>query len=182
MCVSEVTDGTKEPKMKFEANIAGVACVVDVESLKPESLSFLLEYGIRQYLQDGAAVSKTFTDKERKGQVKTDDEIAAEKTEGVKERLENIANGEFTRRTTEPKLSPEEAKRNSLVIEEISAAARKSNTKLPKRTGTDEEKAWWKTNIARHYAKNQARIDKEVARAMKAMEAIEVDFTDLPTK
>lgn len=163
---------------KFEASIAGVACVVDIESLLPESLAFLLEYGVRQYLADGAAVSKLHQSGDQKGQPKTDEQIANEKALGVQERLDNIYKGEFTRRNAQPKLSREERIRQSVVIDIIESAARKAKMKLPNRTGKNAEPDWWTEKVAAVYAKNQVAVDKEVARQIRESEkdAFEVDL------
>lgn len=164
--------------MKYQANVAGVPCVVDVETLKPESLEFLIEYGIKQYLADGAAVSKEWKTGDRKGELKTEEEIAAEKEEGVRERLQNIADGTFVRRGTAEKLSPEETIRQRILIEKIEAAGRAAKVKLPNRTGKDANKDWWTDKMAALYAKTKDAVDKEVRRQMKEREVVvEIDLT-----
>src|SRR5215207_9839998 len=95
----------------FAANVSTVAVNVTFGNLPEASQRFIIEYGLKQYIQDGAAVSKEFTSGERKGEKKTAEEIAAEKTEGVEERLDNLRSGEFIRRGTVERLSPEEMRR-----------------------------------------------------------------------
>lgn len=159
----------------FQANVAGVPCNVNFDDLPEESRSFVIEYGLRQYIQDGAAVSKTFTDKERKGQVKTDDEIAAEKQDGVLERLENLKSGEFTRRGVgEAKMTPEERERSNVIMAALTAAAKAANVKLPKKTGKDADPDKLAQIVANYYAKYQGDVDKEVARRLKAQKPLDL--------
>jgi hypothetical protein len=164
--------------MIFEANIAGVPVNLDLATIKPESRDFLLMYGAKQYVQDGAAVSKLHTKKELKGTPKTEEEIDLEKREGVEERVANILSGEFTvRGPAEPKMSPEERERNAVLVKMITDAAAKSKTATPPRSGKNADKAWWDKMTAQVYDKYKASVDKEVARRLKADEKIEIDFT-----
>lgn len=153
---------------RFEMNIAGVPVNTGLANMAAPSGGFIFEYGGRQYLQDGAAVSKVFTDKERKGQAKTDEEIAQEKREGVEERLANLASGEFTRRSAAERLSPEEAERNRICEDAIRAAAKASGVKLPTKKADAD---WWADRVAKYYDKYKAAVDKEVTRRMKAAPA-----------
>lgn len=161
--------------MKLEANIAGVPCVYDTETAKPESRLFLEEYGWRQYVQDGAAVSKLFTSGDRKGEAKTDAEIAEEKALGVAARLVNIELGEFVRRGTVERLTPEEAERIAVCEAAIRDAASAAKVKLPTKKADAD---WWKDRVAKYYAKYQADVDKEVARRMRQA-AKAVDMTGI---
>lgn len=164
--------------MIYEATVAGVPVRLDLNALRPESVAFLLTYGVKQYVQDGAAVSKLHASGERKGEAKTDDEIAAEKADGVRERLANIEAGTFaTRGPAEPKMTPEEKHRAAYIEEIIKGAAAASKTATPPRTGKNADKAWWDKMSAQVYAKYQAKVDKEVARRLRAaVDAIEIDF------
>lgn len=154
--------------MKFEANIAGVAVALDTDTLPEVSRTFLMEYGLRQYVQDGAAVSKTFLSGDRKGEAKTDVEIAQEKREGVLERVDNLQKGEFTRRGPgTPKLSPEEKHRAEIVETKLRDAAKATGKAVPAKTGPKADKAWWDTMSERVYAKYKAEVDKEVARRLR---------------
>lgn len=153
--------------MKFEANIATVPCVVNTDDLPATSVAFILEYGLKQYLQDGAAVSKSFLSGDRKGEAKSEDEIAEEKAEGVRERLENLASGEFTRRTAAVKASPEERERDAIIMQRLQAAVKAIGKKLPTATGKNADPEGLAALKSRYYAKNKAAIDKEVARRMK---------------
>jgi hypothetical protein len=165
--------------MIFEANIAGVPVRQDSDALLPVSRDFLLEYGWRQYVQDGAAVSKTFLSGERKGETKTDDEIAAEKAEGIKERLANIESGEFVRRGPgAPKLSPEDTIRQRLAIEAIEGAGKAAGQKLPNRTGKKADSEWWNARVANYLTKYRDDVEKEVARQMRQRAKV-MDLTDI---
>lgn len=165
--------------MKFTANIAGVPVDLDTDALPAESNAFALEYGIRQYVQDGAAVSKTFASGERKGELKTDDEIAAEKQEGVRERIENLMSGEFTRRGPgAAKLSPEERERDSIIMAQLAAWAKARDSKLPTKTGKNANPELLAKLVAKWYEKNQTAIDKEVARRIKDAAKVQ-DMSDL---
>lgn len=165
--------------MRFEANIATVPCVVDTDSLPAASVAFILEYGLKQYLQDGAAVSKLFLSGDRKGEAKSEDEIAEEKAEGVKERLQNLASGEFTRRNTAgPKATPEERERDNIIMARLQAAVKAMGKRLPTATGKNADPEYLAQLKAAYYAKNKAAIDKEVARRMKDANVVE-DLSDL---
>jgi hypothetical protein len=167
--------------MKFEANVAGVPVSVDTTQLPEASVAFIMEYGLRQYIQDGAAVSKVFTDKERKGQAKTDDEIATEKAEGVKERVENLLSGEFTRRgPAAAKMTPEEKERDAIIMAKLTERAKALGKNLPAKTGKNanpEQLAALKTAM---YNAKKAEIDKEVERRLRdAAKAAKEDLTEL---
>jgi hypothetical protein len=163
------------------ANIAGVPVNVKFVDLPPESQCFVAEYGLRQYVQDGAAVSKVHTDKDRKGVAKTDDEIAAEKQDGVTERLENLKTGEFTRRgPSAPKMTPEERERDAIVMQRLEARAKTLGKKLPAKTGKNADPELLAKLKAAMYESKKAEIDKEVARRLKDAAKAEVeDLTDL---
>jgi hypothetical protein len=164
----------------FNANVAGVACAVDFATLPEASQAFVIEYGIRQYLNDGAAVSKLFTDKERKGMVKDAETIATEKFEGVTERLENLRSGEFTRRGSgAPKMTPEERERASIVQARLDAMAKAVGKPLPKKTGKDANPELLAKMHEAMYAKHKDAIDKEVSRRLKAAKTEDSDVTDI---
>jgi len=163
----------------FNANIAGVPCNVAFADLPDESQRFVIEYGIKQYLNDGAAVSLVFTTKERKGEKKTDAEILAEKQDGVTERLENLRTGEFTRRGSgAPKMTPEEKERYSIVQARLDAMAKATGKTLPKKTGKDANPELLAKLHEAMYTKHKDAIDKEVARRLKANEKAE-DVSDI---
>lgn len=171
-------------------NLHGVSCAVDEAALRPESLAFLLEYGFKQYLQDGAAVSqyvmaKKGEPKDEKGRLlvdgaplkKTDEELADERAAGVRERLESIMSGEFRRRATAERLPPEEAIRQDYIRSCIRAAAKAAKIEIPTLTGKKADPDWWQRNEANYYAKHRATVDKEVARRLKANQTpVEIDF------
>jgi hypothetical protein len=166
--------------MKLEANIAGVPVNITFDSLPEESKSFVIEYGLRQYVQDGAAVSKTFTSGETKGMVKTDEQIATEKREGVEERVANLLSGDFTRRgPSAARKTPEEIERESYIMAELKAAAKASNVKLPTKTGKDADPEKLAELVANYYAKFGEAVDKEVARRLKSVAKVPVNLSEL---
>lgn len=166
-------------EIAFQSAVANVPCHVVFHTLPEASQRFIIEYGIRQYLQDGAAVSKTFLSGDRKGETKTEAEIAEEKAEGVRERLENLRQGEFTRRSAAgPKMTPEEKERDRIVMDRLTKAVKAMGKAMPKATGKDANPALLAQLKARYYEKNKAAIDKEVARRMKDAEKVE-DLSDL---
>lgn len=147
----------------LQTNIAGVPVHVDFADLPAASQAFVIEYGLRQYIQDGAAVSK----KDADGNARPDAEIAAEKADGVRARLENLAKGEFTRRNAAERLSPEEKERDAIVFAALSAAAKATNVTLPTKTGKNANPDKLRELMNRYYAKYRAEVDKEVARRMR---------------
>jgi hypothetical protein len=162
--------------MKFEANIAGVPVSVDVEALPAKSMEFIIEYGLRQYIQDGAAVSKLVLSGDDKGRAKTEDEIATEKREGVEERVANLLSGEFTRRgPAAAKLSPEEREREAIIMAALTAAAKAANVKLPTKTGKNADPEKLAKLVAAYYAKYRADVDKEVSRRVKAAKPVDLN-------
>lgn len=66
---------------------------LDSADLPEASREFLLAYGYKQYIADGAAVSKFDSD----GTELTDDEMEAAKVEGADKRFANVQSGDFTR-------------------------------------------------------------------------------------
>lgn len=154
--------------MIYAANIAGVPVNIDTSSLPEESLAFVLEYGLKQYIADGAAVSKAFISGDRKGELKTDDEIAAEKQDGVLERIENLQTGEFVRRgPAAAKLTPEEREREAVIMVELAAWAKAKDSKLPTKTGKKANPELLAKMVAKWYEMHKVDIDKEVARRLK---------------
>jgi hypothetical protein len=164
----------------FEASIANVPCRVVFADLPEESQRFVVEYGIRQYLNDGAAVSKLHTDKERRGIAKTELEILNEKQDGVTERLANLQSGEFTRRGTgAAKMTPEEKERYSIVQARLDAMAKATGKVLPKKTGKDANPELLQKLHEAMYTKHKDAIDKEVSRRLKAARTEDSDVTDI---
>ncbi len=144
--------------VKFEAAIANVPCSVDFATLPEASQRFIVEYGLRQYLNDGAAASL----RDREGNPKTAEALAEEKAEGVRDRLAKLASGEFTRRAAAKQaVDPAERERNAIIREKLEAAARAVGKKLPK-AGTPEQVALFQAM----YEKNKVAIDKEVKRRL----------------
>jgi len=150
----------------FAANIATVPVALRFAELPDVSQLFIVEYGMKQYAQDGAAVSK----KDKDGNDKSESEIATEKVEGVQERIDNLLTGEFTRRSSAPKMTPEEKHRLDVVMGGLKKFATSINKPLPTRTGKKAEPEKLDALIKNWYAKYQTDIDREVARRLKAAE------------
>jgi hypothetical protein len=128
----------------YTANVATVPVALPAFGDLPEDTQiFVVEYGLKQYIQDGAAVSKLHTDKDRKGQTKTEEEIAQEKREGVAERVENLTSGTFTRRGTAERVDPETAFRRAYVVEKLKAARAAIGKKAPPLTGPKANPDWY---------------------------------------
>jgi hypothetical protein len=155
---------------RFTANIAGVPVDIRFADLPEASQLFQVEYGAKQYLQDGAAVSKKENEGKDDERLRTPEEIAALKIEGVNERVANLQAGEFTRRSSAVKLTPEQRHRNDVIMDGLKKFADSIGKKLPARTGKKADPEKLDAQMAAWYKKNQAEIDKEVARRMKAAE------------
>jgi hypothetical protein len=161
----------EEPWARWETTIAGAAVAIEPAKLPEASLAFVFEYGLRQYIQDGAAVTKMKTIEtdveteegvvKRKQDVpKTADEIATEKREGVEARVANLLSGEFTRRGTGRVTDPAERERNAVLDEAIRGYVKTQGEKMP------VKEALAKAREA-VYAKNKDKVDREVARRLK---------------
>jgi hypothetical protein len=166
---------------RLDANIAGVPVVVDFAELSADSQRFVVEYGLKQYIQDGAAVSAKFTSGDRKGEAKSEAEMLEEKREGVVERVQNLLTGDFTRRgPSAPKMTPEERERDAIIMQRLEARAKTIGKKLPTKTGKNADPELLAKLKAAMYESKKAEIDKEVARRMKDAAKAEVeDLTDL---
>lgn len=162
----------------FKAAIATVPCDLTWDTLPAASQLFLAEYGLRQYLSDGAAVPLRFTSGERKGEAKTEAEIAEEKRDGVQARLDNILSGEFTRRTAAPKQTREERIRAEVVLERLTTAAKAANVKLPPKTGKNADPDKLTELCSRYYAKYRGEVDKIVKRHLAEAQET-VDLSDI---
>lgn len=162
----------------FKAEVATVPVEVNFEALPEASRLFLAEYGLRQYLNDGAAVSKTITSGASKGIIKSDEQILEEKIAGVKARLDNILSGEFTRREAKPRVSTEERIREEVIQDRLEAGAKASNTRLPTKTGKNADPDKLQEFHNRYYAKYRAEVDEIVARRL-AEATVPVDLSDI---
>lgn len=156
----------------FTKTIAGVECNVDVNSLPAESVAFLLNYGIGQYLQDGAAVSL----KDEAGNKRTDlDTIAAEKKAGVEQRLENILKGEFKRSGGTRVTDPVAKVKRDMALEYLRPAYKNAGKELPKgQELAAKVNAFWASE------KNQKALGKELEKRINALstkvEGIEIEI------
>jgi hypothetical protein len=154
----------------YAANIATVPIALKFADLPEVAQLFVVEYGLKQYIQDGAAVSKKENEGKDDERVRSPEEIATLKIEGVNERVANLQAGEFTRRSSAVKLTPEEKHRNDVIMDGLRKFADSIGKKLPPRTGKKADPEKLDAQMAAWYKKNQAEIDKEVARRMKAAE------------
>jgi hypothetical protein len=153
--------------IKFEANIATVPVVVNFDELPESSKTFVIEYGLRQYINDGAAASL----KDADGNRKSDEDLATEKRTGVERRLENLRSGEFTRRTAAEPKDPVLATRRAVLMEVyVKPAIKAGNRKLKEFTAEQLAAA-----CDRAYAKHGASVDKEVKRRMSLAAPIDLD-------
>ena len=151
----------------FDRTIAGVNCFTRFANLPLESIAFLLDYGAKQYYQDGAAVeTKDDDDKPLDA-----DTVRAAKEAGVKNRLDNVAKGEFKRsgsRTTDPA----EKHRNAILDDIIKAACKEKGvtfSKLGKEKIAELRTAY--------YAARKEKVDAEVAKRMESADL--GDLSDL---
>lgn len=164
---------------RYTANVADVAVNIGFADCDVKSAEFVVEYGFKQYIADGAAVNKEFTDKARKGQKKTDDEIATEKREGVEERVANLQTGEFTRRgPAAAKMTPEEKHRYEIVMTKLDDWAKATGKTLPTKTGKLANPELLLALQSKMYETNKDEIDAEVKRRMKAAAKV-IDTTAL---
>lgn len=175
--------------MKLVTTIAGVAVDIDFEALPEASRTFVIEYGLKQYIQDGAAtpahvMAKKGEPKDDKGRLlvdgkpvkKAEDVIADEKREGVLERIDNLLNADFSRRgPAAPKMSPEERFRYSIVQEALEGIAKATGKILPTKTGKNANPELLAKYHAAYYAKHKVDIDKTVRTLLTQAEKVE-DF------
>ncbi len=96
--------------------------IFDLENLPAESIAFILDYGFRQYGNDGAAMDKYERDDDGKHVLKDGkkierdaDEVTADKVAGVKARIDAIMAGVFKSGGGGRALSPVETELRSLV-------------------------------------------------------------------
>lgn len=169
--------------MIYSRNIAGVAVNLDTARLPSESNEFALEYGLTQYIQDGAAVNVWVMagkdeEKDEKGRLlvdgrpvkRPDDEVLAEKQEGVRERVANLQEADFTRRGGGTRQTPEEKAREAVIVEMLSAILKKNNKSLPNKTGKSANPEARQALIDKFYTAKKAAVDKEVARRAKSID------------
>lgn len=164
--------------LTYLTTVANVPVDIAWDAIPEASRLFLAEYGIRQYLNDGAAVPKKHTAGERKGQDKTEAEILEEKRDGVQARLDNILSGEFTRRSVATRQTPEERIREEVIQDRLEAGAKASNTRLPTKTGKNADPDKLQEFHNRYYAKYRTDVDEIVARRL-AEATVPVDLTDI---
>lgn len=160
----------------FTAHVAGVACNIEWDSLPEVSRTFVIEYGLRQYIQDGAAVMK----KDEDGNPRPADDIAADKKAGVEARLANLASGEFARRSTKAPVDPAERERLAIIRADLSAWAKAAGKSLPTRTGKKANPELADKIEAAWYAKHKESLDKRVVKRLAEMARVDLgDLTDI---
>jgi hypothetical protein len=164
------------PNATIQTTIATVPVHVVFADLPEASQNFIAEYGLRQYIQDGAAVMK----KDEEGNPRPADDIAADKKAGVEARLANLLSGEFTRRSTKAPVDPAERERIAVVRDGLNGWAKATGTTLPTRTGKKANPEKADAIEAKWYAAHKESIDKEVARRLReASKPVEFDISDL---
>lgn len=130
---------------------------IDTETLSGTSVDFLLQYGIRQYLADGAAVAK----EDKEGNDRTPDEIFMLKQEGIHKRLANIETGIFP--AGGGSRDPHDTETNRVAREAFKKAVRASGKKMP----ADKEVA--KEMFKAYRAKHLAHFEEIATRNLAAM-------------
>lgn len=146
------------PNVNFKFGSHIVEDQVDFNSLPASSIEFLLTYGLKQYLADGAAVPKDAAESE--------DERDALKREGVRRRILKIKEGTCAIRETKAKEPADPAAKHkaAVLMEMASAIAKAKGKPLPTRTGKKAEPERLDAILAAIYAKRQAEVDKLVAK------------------
>lgn len=142
-----------------------VKAEIDFASLPEKSQQFLIEYGLKQYLGDGAAVSKDDGDTEAKR-----DQL---KADGVSDRIKKLWDGTVSQRNGRVTDPVARAKRD-LAVEMHKVHCKQTDTKPLK---GDELASW----IERFYAKNgtNPKIQAEIEKRVKAMAKLELGEIDL---
>lgn len=147
----EMTIGGKTARSKFTPKTV----MVDWDNLPEVSKQFAIQYGLKQYLADGAAGSESQADFES----------------GIDARLDNLTSGEFkrTREGAGPTDSVEVLARR-LASDEVTAALKTAGKKLEK-----EAKA---AVVDAHLGKNADRLKKAAKAQIDARKAA-ADAVDL---
>lgn len=142
------------------------AIEIGLDQLSESAVTFLLDYGIRQYLADGAAVAL----KNDEGNVRPLAERNEEKRVGIERRLDNVLTGDFTRTVSRDPFAVEFRR---VAKELLTAAAKAQNKKLP--TDKDERRAM----LERFSDRNRERIAKIAERNIAARDELGTIDADL---
>ena len=134
------------PMTLLSTTILGTVYETETADLPTASVEFLLNYGYRQYLADGAAVAKLDKD----GNVRDKDEITDLKTTGVERRFDNVKVGSFPAGGGIRDPLASEIRRVTWKL--LKSAAKAQNRKLP--TDKDERREMFE----RFGARNADRI------------------------
>jgi hypothetical protein len=141
----------------------------NLESIRSRLRSFLLDYGLKQYLSDGAAVPQAAGDDTTRNELKAG---------GVKSRITKVLAGECAIRanSAEPK-DPAERHRQAVIMEILRSIADAKGVKLPKRTGPKADPERLDAMMKKVYEAKRDIIEKEVAKRMASkMDLGEIDL------
>lgn len=110
---------------KFEQTFAygshKVEVAIDFDSLPQESKDFIISYGLKQYLNDGAAVAKDIEGD--RNELKAD---------GVQKRLTKLLEGTVKERASGPRGDQEARDRKEIAVAYIKARAQAKGASMPK--------------------------------------------------
>jgi hypothetical protein len=176
------------PNATIQTTIATVPVHIVFADLPEASQNFIAEYGLRQYIQDGAAVEvhvkdddgEFVRDADGKKVKRPADDVTADKRAGVEARLANLASGEFTRRSTKAPVDPAERERLAIIRADVAAWAKAAGKSLPTRTGKKANPELADKIEAAWYAKHKESIDKRIAKRLAEMAKVDLgDLTDI---
>lgn len=158
--------------MAFTYSANGVDTTIDFETLPEASRAFIINYGLRQYLNDGAAVAKDWTPPE--GETRT---IEEEKTRRVNDRLTKLREGTVAERASAGRtaVSVEDRIWREMAVEAIKTAAKVQGKKMPK--GDDREALITKVLASDKF--REANVKEHKARVAMAKKSIDLGDFDL---
>lgn len=160
-------------QVTYAAN--NVSASFEFEALPEASRLFIINYGIRQYLNDGAAVGKDWTPAEDGTGPKT---VQEEKARRVEDRVKKLNEGTVSERASgggQPKLSVEDRIWRELAIETLRAAAKAQNKKLPK----DEAREALIAKVIANPKFVESQKKEHAARVKAAQTKVTVDLNEL---
>jgi hypothetical protein len=132
----------------LSTTILGTVYETESDNLPQASVEFLLAYGYRQYLADGAAVAK----EDKDGNVRDQDEIDALKVSGVEKRWDNVQIGTFP--AGGGQRDPFTTELNRVAREAFAGAVKATGKTLPKDKETKREM------LRRFTEKNYGKLER----------------------
>lgn len=158
----------------------GTAFAVDVETLSPKAIAYLLQYGWSQSLQDSVAGrAKKVRDEmtEKDADVSADDISAAVESDELgtmQKRMDAILNDTIGERSASVLLTPFEKAFNAICSEKLKEYAKGKNKKLPK-VDSDEYKAIWE-KFAEANKESFTNAANERLEAAKKVSTVEIEI------